>query len=195
MSSNTKLFDNIAKAYGKFFNIQVNKYKKIIDRVSSDFDISNYKTALDVGCGTGALSKALSQHGLKVTGVDPSIGMLEEAEKRVKDKEIKFINNSPGEKLPFPDGTFDIVISSYVAHGLDLEDRIDLYREMQRVSKEYVIIYDYNENRSLIITIIEWLENGDYFNFIKIAEEELETVFDEVKVIDVAKRAAWYICK
>lgn len=195
MSSNTKLFDNIAKAYGKFFNIQVNKYKKIIDRVSGDFDISNYKTALDVGCGTGALSKALSQHGLKVTGVDPSIGMLEEAEKRVKDKEIKFINNSPGEKLPFPDGTFDIVISSYVAHGLDLEDRIDLYREMQRVSKEYVIIYDYNENRSLIITIIEWLENGDYFNFIKIAEEELETVFDEVKVIDVAKRAAWYICK
>lgn len=195
MSSNTKLFDNIAKAYGKFFNIQVNKYKKIIDRVSSDFDISNYKTALDVGCGTGALSKVLSQHGLKVIGVDPSIGMLEEAKKRVKDKEIKFINNSPGEKLPFPDESFDIVISSYVAHGLEPKDRIDLYKEMQRVSKEYVIIYDYNEKRSLIITIIEWLENGDYFNFIKIAREELKTVFAEVKVIDVAKRAAWYICK
>lgn len=39
----------------------------------------------------------------------------------------------------------------------------------------------------------EWLEQGDYFNFIKMAEIEMKEHFKEVKVVDLHKRAAWYI--
>ncbi|TJX12873.1 class I SAM-dependent methyltransferase [Tissierella creatinini] len=195
MSSNTKLFNNISPIYGRFFNFQVGYYSIIIDRISGEFDISKYESALDVGCGTGALSNVLSQVGLRVTGLDPSSGMLKQAIKRVDNKNIEFLHIIPGEKLPFPDKSFDIVISSYVAHGLKPEDRINLYKEMQRVSKEYVILHDYNGNRGLVTTIIEWLEGGDYFNFIKVARDELGDIFEEVRVIDVDTRAAWYICK
>lgn len=195
MSSSTKLFNNISIIYGRFFNFQVNYYNKIINRISGVFEISKYESALDVGCGTGALSNVLSQQGLRVTGLDPSSGMLKQATKRVNNKDIEFMNIIPGEKLPFSDKSFDLVISSYVAHGLRPEDRINLYKEMQRVSKEYVILHDYNKNRALLTTIIEWLEGGDYFNFIKVEKDELVDIFDEVQVIDVDTRAAWYICK
>jgi hypothetical protein len=53
----------------------------------------------------------------------------------------------------------------------------------------------------LLTTIIEWLERGDYFQFIKEAEHEMKNCvfemkecFSEVKVVDVDYKAAWYIC-
>lgn len=195
MATNSKLFDNISNIYGWFFNFQINYYKKIIDRISDDFDISKYESVLDVGCGTGALSHVLSEQGLDVRGIDTSSGMLKQANKRKRNGNIEFLKIIPEEKLPFDDKSFDIVISSYVAHGLKPDDRINLYKEMQRVSNNYVILHDYNENRALLTTIIEWLEGGDYFNFIKVAKKELEGNFDEVTVIDVDTRAAWYICR
>lgn len=77
-----------------------------------------------------------------------------------------------------------------------------MYAEMSRVTKSKVIIYDYNEKGSLLTTIIEWLERGDYFNFIRNAEFEMknciselsECCFSKVKVFNVDVRAAWYIC-
>ncbi len=66
-------------------------------------------------------------------------------------------------------------------------------KEASRLAKEKVTFHDYNENRALLTTIIEWLERGDYFNFIKIGKKEMKEHFKNVKVIDVYKRAAWYI--
>ena len=158
-------------------------------------DISRYETILDVGCGTGALCKVLSEKGLDVTGIDPSIGMLNQARLRLKYSGIDLIHIVPGERLPFQDNSFDVVITSYVAHGLKPGERINLYNEMKRVAKELVIVHDYNENRALLTSIIEWMENGDYFNFIKIAKGEMQSIFKEVKIVDVDTRAAWYICR
>ncbi len=56
------------------------------------------------------------------------------------------------------------------------------------------IIQDYNKNRSIMTSIIEWMEGGDYFNFIQHAQNEMEEVFQTVEIVDVGIRAAWYIC-
>lgn len=84
MSSSTKLFNNISNIYGAIFELQVGYFDKIINRIKPQFDITRYESILDVGCGTGALSKLLSDKGLKVTGTDPSTGMLSQASKRLK---------------------------------------------------------------------------------------------------------------
>lgn len=188
------LFNKIAPIYGMFFNFQLRYFNKIQEKVGNEIDFSKYDSILDIGCGTGALCKVFHDKGLEVVGVDPSKGMLAQANKKLNNLPIKLIHIVPGEPLPFKDKSFDIVITSYVAHGLKKDERLQLYNEMKRLSKKLVIIHDYNENRAILTSIVEWLENGDYFNFIKIAEEEMKEVFNEVKKIDVDTRAAWYIC-
>lgn len=188
------IFDIIAPIYGKFFNMQRKFYSRVVNKVKSEFDISEFSTILDIGCGTGALCQVIHKAGLEVTGADPSKLMLNQAKNKLQRLPIELVHINPDERLPFEDKSFDLVISSYVAHGLDPKERLKLYKEMRRIAKNFVIIHDYNENRALLTTIIEWLENGDYFNFIKVAESEMNEVFDQVTKINVEKRAAWYIC-
>ncbi len=189
----SKLFDIIAPIYAKFFDFQVRYYEDTLIKVKEEIDITKYKTVLDIGCGTGALCYVLYKKGLSVTGVDVAEEMIKRAESKLKDTNVTLYKVDPDKVLPFDNDSFDIVISSYVAHGLKLEERINLYKEASRVAKEKVIFHDYNENRALLTTIIEWLERGDYFNFIKVAESEMKEHFKQVRVIDVYKRAAWYI--
>lgn len=188
------MFDIIAPIYALFFDNQVDYFKKIQDRVKDKIDISQYENVLDIGCGSGALGKTLYDAGLEVTGVDPSEKMIGQAKKRLKDTTVELFTIDPVERLPFEDKSFDVIITSYVMHGLKTPERLKLYDEMKRIAKHRVIIHDYNKNRRLITDIIEWLEGGDYFNYIEVAEEEMKSVFKEVKVLDVDKRAAWYMC-
>lgn len=188
------LFNSIAPVYGLFYEMQKKRYRGVIERVSEEIDLTLQGMVIDVGCGTGALCSVLSEKGLNVTGIDPADKMLTIAKRQPENKSIAFIQGSVLEQLPFENKTFDISIASYVAHGLQKNERKQMYAEMSRVSKSKVIIYDYNQKRSLLTSIIEWIERGDYFRFIKEAKEEMTECFSEVRVINVNSKAAWYIC-
>jgi len=188
------LFNSIAPIYGLFYNMQKSRYRAVIDRVSESLGLASYATVLDVGCGTGALCSVLNEKGFVVTGIDPADKMVRIAKRQPENKTITFIQANVLEPLPFENKAFDLSIASYVAHGLQKNERKQMYAEMSRVSKSKVIIYDYNQERGVMTSIIEWLERGDYFNFIKEAEAEMNEYFSEVHVVDVDSRAAWYIC-
>ena len=190
----SSVFDRIAPIYGLFIDYQKKRYNAVLENIKNEFDISEYQSVIDVGCGTGALCAVLDQRGLAVTGVDPSQNMLRIAEKKQINTGIKFIDASILERLPFEDKSFDISIASYVAHGLKANERAKMYAEMKRITKNRVIIYDYNQNRSVLTNIVEWLEGGDYFNFIRNPAQEMKESFNEVKIIDVDIRAAVYLC-
>ncbi len=189
------MFDSIAPIYGLFYNYQKKMYGSVLEKVEKVLKMDQYKSVLDVGCGTGALCSVLADRGMDVTGVDPAGKMLAIAMKKQKGKGITLIKANVLGGLPFEDDSFDIAIASYVAHGMDSKDRKILYAEMGRVARHLAIICDYNQNRSRMTDFIESLEKGDYFNFIKDARCEMNEAFREVRVIDVAKRAALYICK
>lgn len=196
------LFNSIAPVYGLFYKAQKKRFAEVIEGVESKLNMSTFETIIDVGCGTGALCSVLQAKGLSVTGIDPAGKMLEIARNKEENKNICFVQADVLEGLPFEDNCFDVAIASYVAHGLKAEERKQMYAEMSRVTSNWVIIYDYNDKRSLLITIVEWLEGGDYFHFIKNAApemkdciSEMKSCFSEVEVINVDTRAAWYICK
>lgn len=188
-----KLFNIIAPIYAKFYNFQVKYYDDILEKTKEEIDLTQYKTVLDIGCGTGALCYVLYKNGLKVTGIDLAEEMVRQAEKRLKDTNIEIYQVDANKKFPFPNQSFDIVVSSYVIHGLKSDQRIKLYKEAARLAKEKVIFHDYNQKRTLITTIVECFEGGDYFNFLRMAESEMKEHFKSVKIVDVHKKAAWYI--
>lgn len=189
------LFDRIANAYGIFYRIQVKRYGSAIGKASKNVDLSGCRDVLDVGCGTGALCAAFRKRGFNVTGVDLSARMIEVARGKKGNEGIGFAEANVLEGLPFADKSFDVSIASFVAHGLQPEERRAMYREMARVTRRMVIIYDYNGKRTIITDIAERLEGGDYFNFIKTAESELRDSFMNVRKLDIGSFSAWYVCE
>lgn len=187
------VFHNIASIYGLFYQYQYKYYKSIFAKYKDILGLTSFESVVDIGAGTGALCKVLQEYGLKVTGVEPVDKMIEISKKKTKTKEINFLNGNVLDGLNLEDKSFDISIASYVAHGMKKEQRLIMYKEMSRVTKNKLIIYDYNQNRRLLNDLVELLEGGDYFNFIKDVEEELVNLFGEAQVLNVDKRAAWYI--
>jgi|LGVE01.1.fsa_nt_gb ubiquinone/menaquinone biosynthesis C-methylase UbiE len=196
------LFNSIAPIYGLFYKIQKKNFRKTIEQIQQEFDILEFKSIIDIGCGTGAFCSVLNEKGMSVTGIDAAEKMLKIARSKPENKDINFFQADILEKLPFEDNHFEIAITSYVAHGLKQAQRKQMYAEMGRVAKKRVIIHDYNNQRSFGTSLIEWLEGGDYFHFIRHAEPEmkdcmtkLKPCFSEVRVVNVGVRANWYICK
>lgn len=188
------LFNTIAPVYGWFYGYQKWRYRGLLSRVQREIDLFRYKKIIDVGCGTGALCSVLNQRGFMVTGVDPALRMLKIGGNKRENRGIEFIQASALTRMPFADKSFDVSIASYVAHGLKGYEREVMYAEMSRISKHLVIIYDYNDKRSWLTSIVERLEGGDYFNFVKKAKAEMEESFQEVRILNVSPGGAWYIC-
>jgi SAM-dependent methyltransferase len=69
---------------------------------------------LDIGTGTGWAARLAARRGARVTGVDIAPGMLVAAERLSEGLEPRpaFVQ-APAEALPFADGHFDGVISTY----------------------------------------------------------------------------------
>lgn len=83
---------------------------------------------LDVGCGTGNYTIALSERGLRLTGIDPSERMLDEARKKAGSVQWA---QGVAEKLPFADRSFDGAIATLTTHHWsDMEAG---FREIRRV--------------------------------------------------------------
>jgi SAM-dependent methyltransferase len=78
----------------------------------------NGKTVLDLGCGTGVLSRYLVRQGAKrVVGVDISKKMLATARKETRDERIIFIESAI-EDFDFTSEQFDLTVSSLAFHYL-----------------------------------------------------------------------------
>ena len=86
------------------------------------------KKALDVGCGEGRFCRMLKDHGIDVTGVDPTPPLIEAACER--DAHGTFLE-ARAEHLPFGDEAFDLVIS-YLSL-IDIPDIQAAIAEMARV--------------------------------------------------------------
>lgn len=189
------LFDRIAGIYGLFFKYQTNKYAKLLDKLYNELELFRYHDVIDFGCGTGALCSELLRRGFRVTGVDSSAEMLKVAQKKLNGASVNLVTSNIVRGVPFADKSFDVSVTSFVAHGLQRGDRKALYDEMQRVTKHMILIYDYNEKRSPLTSIAESLEGGNYFNFIKNVKTELNESFSNLRVIDLGDQASCYVIK
>ncbi len=183
------LFEWIAPFYAWFYTYQRKGYQKSLERLIQHLDFQAL-SALDVGCGTGALTHELS-HYFNVSGVDGSTKMIQQAKRLNPALDFKVINFNQG--LPYLDHSIDLIFSSFVLHGINSDQRLNLLKEMKRVSAHAIIIIDYHEGRHPFISLVEWIEHGDYFNFMDHFKEELENQFESVQILKINNASAFYI--
>jgi ubiquinone/menaquinone biosynthesis C-methylase UbiE len=75
---------------------------------------------LDLCCGPGLLAGAAAARGAVASGLDFSPAMLAEA--RAAHPDLKFVEGD-AEALPFPDASFDAVVSSFGVHHVPRPER------------------------------------------------------------------------
>lgn len=95
---------------------------------------------LDAGCGEGVLSFMLAKNGAEVVGMDISEPNIAAAKARAEADRISNITFIVGdaEALPFPDDSFDLVVSSHVLeHIPDFDKGLS---EVMRVTKKRAVI-------------------------------------------------------
>ncbi len=94
---------------------------------------------LDIGCNTGTLALAawrrLQPEG-KVFGIDASPEMIEIAQEKAMKRALRVsFQVSTIEDLPFPDASFDVVLSSFILHHLPRDLRSQGFAQVLRVLK------------------------------------------------------------
>jgi ubiquinone/menaquinone biosynthesis C-methylase UbiE len=157
MAKNKKL-DWTTKDWAKKLKQQAKDSEKYRHKLYEKVDLKNKKHILDVGCGTGVITKdiALETTG-KVVGVDIDPKKLELAKKHLAKVPNITLKEANALDLPYKDKTFDLVIFTLVLIHVKSQQQQKAVNEMARVIKQggivlaclepdYASIIEYPEN-------------------------------------------------
>ena len=92
-------------------------------------------TVLDVACGPGLVSCAFARVARRVTGIDITPRMLEQARELQERRNLNNVewHNGDVANLPFADGAFSVVVSRFAFHHFT--DPLTVLLEMRRVCR------------------------------------------------------------
>lgn len=130
---------------------------KLLDITMSDPRISQYREAvlsevsgqvLEIGFGTGLNLPHYPETVQKITTVDPNPGMNQLAQNRIDssaiDVEVRVIS---GENLPFPDESFDSVVSTWTLCSIAQVERAlaEIHRVLKSSGKFFFLEHGLSE--------------------------------------------------
>lgn len=151
------------------------RWKSVVRRMKDYYKLQDDAAILDIGCGKGFMLYDFKELMSKasIAGIDVSEYAIENAVPSVK----PFLKIVSAEKLPYPDKTFDLVISINSIHNLPLERLKTALKEIQRVCRG-----------DSYITIDAWhneIERENLFKWVLTAEtmmhvDDWKKLFQEV---------------
>jgi ubiquinone/menaquinone biosynthesis C-methylase UbiE len=128
--------------YGPVYDFAANlmtlgRLRRLREETLSLAGVRPREKVLDVGCGTGSLAVLAAERvgeGGRVCGIDPAPRMIAAAVRKAKRQNV-MVDFRPGviEALPFPDQSFDLVVSSFMLHHVPDEVKRPGFAEVRRV--------------------------------------------------------------
>ena len=167
------------------FNYMPRFWQPVIPTFKDYWDLTPNSSLLEVGCAKGFMLHDLAESipGITLKGIDISEYAIKNAMVDMK-LHLQVANAT---QLPFPDKTFDVVISINTVHNLDRNDCAKALQEIERVSRGHSFITvdayrndeekermnTWNLTAKTIMSVEEWITffkdvgyTGDYFWFI-----------------------------
>jgi len=114
------------------------RWKPVVQRFREHYGLTAESTILDVGCAKGFMLFDFMESipGVTVAGVDISEYALSHAMEPVK----PFLSMGDCVELPYPDKTFDLVVSIATIHNPELDGVKRALKELERVSRGHSFI-------------------------------------------------------
>jgi trans-aconitate methyltransferase len=110
---------------------------------------------LDVGCGTGALTRMISERcePASVIGCDPSESFIDHARNHFPDARVSFVRGS-FEDLPTRQGGFDVIVSALVLNFVPEPDRAvaSMLKRLCQGGVAAAYVWDYAEGTTFLRT-------------------------------------------
>ena len=113
-------------------------WQETVKRFRDYHQLPDNAAVLDVGCGKGFMLHDFRElmPSMTIAGIDISTYAIENAMEDVK----PFLKVGNARDLPYPDNSFDLVISINTVHNLEEEDCFRAVQEIQRVSRKHAFI-------------------------------------------------------
>lgn len=120
------------------YNYHPRFWTDTVRRFRDHYQLPPDASILDVGCGKGFMLHdfSLLMPHATLAGIDISSYAIERAMEDMRDR----IQVANAKSLPFPDQSFDLVISINTVHNLELEECKTALREIQRVSRRHAFL-------------------------------------------------------
>ena len=151
------------------------RWKPVVKRMIEHYGLEPDARILDIGCAKGFLLHDFKNDlpRCEVAGIDVSKYAIQHSMDSVRPNLLV----GSCESLPYPDNSFDLVISINTIHNLDLEGVKHSLKEVERVSKG-----------NSFVTLDAWRTDEEYENLMKwvltaetmLHVDEWMKVFDEV---------------
>jgi ubiquinone/menaquinone biosynthesis C-methylase UbiE len=130
-SASSQRFDKIAT---NFATSEVHAMSPTIQQLHKLLGEQIFDAVCDVACGTGHLALSFANRARRIVGIDPSSNMLEAFQMLASQKGVVIeATKALSENLPYPDNSFDVVMSRLAPHHFsDIERAVS---EIVRVAK------------------------------------------------------------
>lgn len=127
----------------------------VAKEIATHYGLKAGDKILDIGCGKGFLLHEFTRAvpGVEVAGIDISPYAIENAKPEVK----PFLQVGNAASLPYPDHSFDFIISITTLHNLYNYELRKAFQEIQRVGKDkkYVVVEGYRNEREKV-NLLYW---------------------------------------
>lgn len=172
-------YNKIASLYDKAYPVEkldIKHIKKFISLIPKGGKI------LDVGCGTGTITKQVSEKGFYVEGIDLSEGMLKQARKNLPEVTFKKMDMR---KLDYPDKSFDALLVTYSLIHIPSYEIPNTIKGFYRVLKSGGIMMIFVQKGKPDKLVEEPLMPGKYMFFNFFTKERLSNYLQnaEFKII------------
>ena len=152
-------------------------YKDVLGTIYNIVHRKEKAKILDIGFGTGVLTKKLYDDGYEIYGIDFSQRMIEIAKEKMPLAKLFQYDFSKGLPKKLENIQFDYIISTYAMHHLEDKEKIKFINKLDKYlsSDGEIIIGDVAfETRGLLEQCK--IKYADYWD-----DEEIYFVFDELK--------------